>query len=503
MTVDAYAALCERSKEVHLLESTAEILSWDQETMMPPGGGDHRADQVALLAKLAHERATDPRFGEWLAAADDDAEPESERGANVREWRRSYGRRTCLPADLVAESAAVSARGQQAWAEARAQDDFARFRPWLERLVDLARRKAECYGVPDGGELWDALAEDYEPGMRAATLERLFGPLAADLTSLVQELGAVESARAPSDRFHAIELPEDRQEAFVREVSSAMGFDFERGRIDRSAHPFCGGSHFGDVRITTRFRRANVSDALGSTMHETGHGLYEQGLPADHIGTPLGTAVSLGIHESQSRLWENHVGRSREFWSWCRPVLHRHFGSAVADLDVEELFRATNLVRPSLIRVEADEATYNLHVIVRFDLERALVRGDLGVGDLPGAWRDAYRERLGIAVPDDASGCLQDVHWSCGLFGYFPTYTLGSIYAAQFYAAAERDLDGLSASIAAGEFAPLRSWLREHVHRHGSRYDPDRLCALATGSGLDGAVFLDYLRSKLRSVYGL
>ncbi len=495
----AYETLLERTREVHLLESTAEILSWDQETMMPAGGVEHRAKQMALLAQLSHERASSDELGDLLATSADEAAGD-DAIANVRELQRDYERRTRVPAALVAEMAETTSRAQHAWAEARAASDFAAFQPWLDKVLHLSRQRAECLGVPEGGELWDALAEDFEPGMRAASLERLFTPLREKLSTLVREIG---SATPPSNRFNELTLPIEQQEAFVRSVAGSMGFDFERGRLDRSTHPFCGGSHYGDVRITTRFHDDNLGDALGSTMHEAGHGLYEQGLSADHLGTPLGSSVSLGIHESQSRLWENHVGRSAAFWRWARPQLASTFGAAVADFDEPELFRTANLVRPSLIRVEADEATYNLHVVVRFELERALIRGDLTTADLPAAWNEAYVDCLGVEVPDDRRGCLQDVHWSCGLVGYFPTYTLGTLYSAQFYAAAERAIPDLDGHIERGEFEPLRGWLLANVHCHGRRFSPDALCARATGSGLDADVFLSYLESKLRPVYGI
>jgi carboxypeptidase Taq len=281
-----------------------------------------------------------------------------------------------------------------------------------------------------------------------------------------------------------------------------MGFDGNLGRIDCSAHPFC--TKVGaDVRLTTRFHRDHVLDALGSTMHEGGHGLYEQGLDPEHFGTPLGEAVSLGIHESQSRLFENHVGRSRPFWQWCMPIAQRHLGEAFGSATAEQAYRAANVVRPSLIRVEADEATYDLHIMVRFDLEQALLHGELGIGELPGAWSALYREYLGITPPDDRQGCLQDVHWSCGLFGYFPTYTLGNLYAAQLAAAADRALGGLGPMLARGQFEPLREWLRRHVHRHGRRHEPAELCRLASGSPLSSEPFLTYLDTKLSDVYAL
>lgn len=496
----AYEDLGRHQREVTLLGSAAALLAWDQETYMPKGAGDVRADQLSLLATLQHQRATDARVGDWLAACRADARTmqDPDQAANVREWQRDHERATKLPAALVAELAEVESKAQQAWAEARSKNAFARFQPWLQRMVALQQQKADCLRIA-GQSRWDALADLYEPGMRAADLQALFGPLRVRLVALRERLAG---GRAVDDAFTRVPIDEGRQEAFVRAVVTAMGFDFQRGRIDRSAHPFC--TKVGaDVRLTTRFHRDKVLDALGSTMHEGGHGLYEQGLEAAHFGTPLGEAVSLGIHESQSRLWENHVGRSAAFWRWCWPIAQQHLGSACDGHDAASVFVAANVVRPSLIRVEADEATYDLHVMVRFELEQRLLDGGLAVADLPEAWNRLYREFLGVQVPDDRRGCLQDVHWSCGLFGYFPTYTLGNLYAAQFAAAADRALGGLGPLLERGQFDTLREWLRRQIHRHGRRHEPAELCRLVTGSPLSPEPFLHHLESKLGGVYGL
>ncbi len=494
---DPYDALCAHLREASLLGATGALLAWDQETYMPRGAGDVRAEQLALLARLQHERTIDPRVGDWLAACESPGS-DDDRAANVREWRRDYERATKLPGALVAELAAVESRAQQAWAEARAKGHYGSFRPWLERLIALQQQKADCLRAP-GQSRWDALADLYEPGMTAAGLRELFTPLRARLRALRERLAG---GTPPDDAFARVPVDESRQEAFVRAVVTAMGFDFRVGRIDRSAHPFCTRTG-ADVRLTTRFHRDNVLDALGSTMHEGGHGLYEQGLEPDHLGTPLGEPVSLGVHESQSRLWENHVGRSAAFWQWCWPLAQRHLGSACDGHDAATVFAAANRVRPSLIRVEADEATYDLHVMVRFQLEQALLTGELGAANLPGQWNALYREYLGVSVPDDRVGCLQDVHWSCGLFGYFPTYTLGNLYAAQFAAAADKALGGLAPLLARGELTPLREWLRRHVHRHGRRHSPAELCRLATGAPLSSEPFLAHLDGKLANAYRL
>ncbi len=506
--LSAYEDLLQRVRQTSLLSSSAAILCWDQETMMPRGGVEHRARQLSQLAELTHEMAVHPRVGELLQTCEGISEltedPHSDSAANLRELRRHHDRRVRLPKDLVAEMAKVESLAQHHWAQAREASDFDAFRPWLSKLVALHQRKADCLldGNDQGyGEAWDALAEGFEPGARATELSQLFGPLARKLRDLISDLR--NNGTPPKDAFLRQCLPIDQQEAMVRLVSERMGFDFERGRLDRSTHPFCGGSHPGDVRITTRFRDDNFVDALGSTMHESGHGLYEQGLPAEHVGTPLGEAVSLGVHESQSRLWENHVGRAAAFWRWCHPHLQQTFGKAVRSYSAEQMYGAANLVKPDFIRVEADEVTYNLHVLVRFELELALIRGDLDVVDLPAAWNDKYRDYLGVQVPDDARGCLQDVHWSCGLFGYFPTYTLGNLFSAQLFEAAQEQLSDLDAQLEAGRFEDLRAWLNDNVHRHGSRYRATDLLQRATGKRLGTEPLLQHLSGKLRPLYGL
>ena len=497
----AYDELLAHTRHLQLLTSTAELLSWDQETGMPLRGGEVRARQLALLAELAHTRQTDPRTSDWLASCEANAElmADTAAAANVRGLRRDYVRATKLPVALVSELAEHESSAQQVWAQARSQSDFASFSPFLERMLELQRAKADCLREPDQSR-WDALADLYEPGMNAADLTALFGPLRQRLVDLRRRLE--EQGTRPDNSFVDIEFAQGSQEAFVRFVLRAMGFDFERGRLDRSTHPFCMGSG-NDVRLTTRFHRNNVLDALGSTMHEGGHGLYEQGLDTQWLGTPMGQAVSLGIHESQSRLWENHVGRSQAFWQWCRPVARAHLGNGVEAYDAQSLFRAVNVVTPSAIRVEADEATYDLHVMVRFELETALLDSELAVHELPGRWNALYREQLGVEIEDDRTGCLQDVHWSCGLFGYFPTYTLGNLYAAQFAAAARNALPDLDEQLANGKFAPLGHWLTDNVHRHGRSLAPSALCQEATGSPLSPEPFLEYLEEKLDRAYGL
>ena len=503
--VSAYDELIGRIKDASLLRTTAAILSWDQETQMPPGGVEHRSRQLAKIARLAHEAFTDPRIGELLDECEADRsltqDAHSDSAANLRELRRGYDRSTKLPADLVAEMAQTESIAHHHWQEARKENDFDKFRPWLEKNLILARRAAECYGWAEDEEPWDALAEGFETGMRAAQIEKVFTPLRDRLQTLVAEL--TSGPRTPSSAFSTVVLPIEDQKRFVRDAAEAIGFDFSRGRIDISAHPFCSGTSTGDVRITTRFRDDGFADSLAATLHEAGHGLYEQGLPPTHEGTPLGSYTSLGIHESQSRMWENFVGRSRAFWRWCSPRVREAFGAPVASLSDDDMFEAMNAVEPSLIRVEADEATYNLHIMIRFELERPMMSGDIDAADVPAEWNRRYKEYLGIDVPDDARGCLQDTHWSVGMFGYFPTYTLGNLYAAQIFEKVREDIPDLDAHFEKGDFAPLKTWLNENVHVHGARYRSAELCEKITGKPLSQEPLRRHLETKLRPLYGV
>jgi carboxypeptidase Taq len=502
--VSAYDELRRRLRQAQTLISVAELLGWDQETMMPRKAASFRAEEKALLSTLAHERCTDPRLGELLAECESDdvllADPAV--AANLREIRRAYDRSVKLPVELVAEMSETNSRAMEAWREARERSDFATFLPWLEKQVRLNRSKAECWGFPAGGELYDALLDDFEPDTTAAEVERTFGPLRAELTPLIGEL--TSSPHRPDDAPFRVKLPQERQHAFNVALLEHIGFDGDAGRLDISTHPFSAGVGPGDTRLTTRYRDDAILDALGSTLHEAGHALYEQGLPKDRfVGQPLGEPLGLGIHESQSRLWENHVGRSRAFCAWIMPELRKHFGAPLENLSADDLYAAVNVVRPSLIRVESDEATYHLHVMLRFDLERAMIRGDLAPADLPGAWNERVRVDLGLEVPDDARGCLQDIHWSMGAIGYFPTYTLGSLYAAQMWEAALEARPDLRDRIAAGEFAGLLGWLREQVHAHGRRFKADELCRRVTGGPLGHGPLMRHLEGKLRPLHGL
>ena len=457
---------------------------------------------MALLAGLHHERATDNVVGDLLEAAEDStlvAEPDSPEAANLREWRRGYDRITKLPRTLVEEMARTTSIAQQEWVEARKASDFGRFEPWLETIIKLKRQEAACLST--GGDPYDALLDEYEPGANGRDLASLFAALRHDLVPLVASIAG--STVGPKAKALEGNYPLDRQKIFGETVAQAIGFDFERGRLDTTAHPFCTGIGPGDVRITTRFDPRDFSGAFFGILHEVGHGLYEQGLDSRHHGEPIGEAVSLGVHESQSRLWENAVGRSRAFWEHWLPLAKRIFRDPLHAINLDEFHAAINRVEPSLIRVEADEVTYNLHIMIRFELEKALIGGNLTVKDLPEAWNERYRDDLGIMPPDDAHGCLQDIHWAAGLVGYFPTYTLGNLYAAQLHGQADLDLGGLEPAFARGEFTGLLAWLRDKIHCHGQRYRAADLIEKVTGATIDPAPLLSSLQRKYGPIYGL
>ncbi len=471
----------------------------------------YRGKQLAQLAGFEHEKATDERLDEWLSACEEDDElmgdGYSPEVVNVRETRRSFDKERKVPASLVKAYSEAQAMSKQAWSEARAEDDFGKFEPWLKKMVELCGERAKCWGWEDNGEAWDALGDEHEQGMTARMVSGVFEGLREKLVGFVGEImEAMKNGRGPSNRFHEAEVPVKRQRGFVERVARGIGFDFDRGRLDESGHPFCLPLHRDDVRMTTRYAENMVNDALGSVLHEAGHGMYNQGVPGgEHVGTPYGDAMRLSVHESQSRMIENQVGRSEGFWRWCYPVLQEECGESVAGLSFEDVYEGANRVDASLIRVEADEATYNLHIMIRFELERAMMNGDLSPGELPGAWREKYKEYLGVEVPNDRVGCMQDIHWAQGALGYFPTYTLGNLLCAQFYEAAERELGGLNEQFANGEFGGLVAWLRDNIHRHGMAYRAEELCARVTGEGVEGGAdaLMRHLEGKLRPIYGV
>ena len=462
---------------------------------MPRKGVKHRAQQLALLAGLSHDRATDPRYDELLSVLEGSSlvsDPDSAEAVNVRELRRGYDRERRIPRRLVEEMASVTALAARVWADAKKKDDFKSFAPWLDRIFALAREEADAAG--HNGNRYDALLEDYEPGMTTETLSQLFDRLGKDLVPMIDAFRDTR-ARKLTGKF-----PVDQQLDFAEHVAAAVGFDLNGARLGLSHHPFCTAIGPGDVRIALRFSAGNVASGILTLLHEVGHGIYDQGLDPKHFGMPMGEAASLGLHESQSRLWENFVGRSEGFWRFFYPRLSKTFPDALAGISLERFREAINRVEPGLIRTEADELTYNLHIVIRFELERSLLSGDLVAADLPGAWAQLYQKYLGVTPKDDRTGCLQDVHWTEALIGYFPTYSLGNVYAAQLHAAAERDVGPLEEAFARGDFSGLHKWLRENIHRHGMRYTAAAIVETATGGPVDPSALIESLSSRYRSV---
>jgi carboxypeptidase Taq len=496
-----YQALCDHAREAAKLASIMGLLEWDERTKMPPAGGDYRAEQISYLAGEIHKRQTDPRLGQWLDELAESAlaaDPHSEQGAVIRQLRRQYDKKTKLPQTLVEELSRTAIIGQQTWVAARKADRFDQFQPVLEKTLDLKRAQAAALGYD--ATPYDALLDEYEPGAKTSEVRATLAALRDVLTPLVEQI--VGSARRPDTSALTREFPIEAQEAFGKQAAAAIGFDFSAGRLDVTDHPFCGGGGPRDVRITTRYNAHDFGDAFFSILHEAGHGLYEQGLPTDQYGLPTGEAVSLGIHESQSRLWENQVGRSPAFWEWLLPRAQQQF-AALKGVSLEEFYAAINDVRPSLIRVDADEVTYNLHILIRFELETALIENDLQAADLPQAWREKYARYLGVASPTDADGVLQDVHWSAGLFGYFPTYALGNLYAGQFFQQAGSELGDLDEGFRRGDFASLLRWLREKIHRHGQRWSAAELAARVTSKPLSHDDWFRQIRAKYCALYDL
>ena len=480
----AYAELMAHQRETEALAAAAGLLSWDQETMMPRGGAAQRAEAMGALESVLHRRRTDPRVGDWLAAAEAAGSVEA---AQIRHIRRAHERAVKVPEVLAAEIARVTSTAQGIWAEARAADDVAAFAPILTQVVQL--RRDEAAALAGSGDPYDALLDDYEPGMTGAALDDLFGRMRPRLVALRDR--ALGAGAPPMPGF---DFAPDRQMMLARELAGVFGYDFDRGRIDRSVHPFSSGSG-DDVRITTRIDPRDPFNCIYSVIHEVGHAVYEQRIDPAYALTPLGRGVSMGVHESQSRICENQIGRSRAFTGWLYGRMRDVFGDfGVADADA---FHAlVNRVHRGFIRTEADEVQYNLHILMRFDLERELIAGRLAVPDLEAAWNARFEADFGYKVDRASNGVLQDVHWSVGLFGYFPTYTLGNVYAGCLHAAMRAALPGLDDDLARGEAGAAMGWLAEHVQRHGGLYEPAELIGRATGATPSEAPLLDYLEAK-------
>lgn len=490
-------------KRADTLANIAGLLGWDEQVNLPPGAAEQRGAQMAALAAVVHTASSEPRIGALLAQLEQNgaAGLTDDERTIVRQARRDYDVATKLPAAFVEEKATQDSRGYHAWARARADNDFASYIPVLEKNLELVRREAAYLGKGDAP--YDYMLDKHDPGLTAAAVDRLFGELKRELVPLVRQITAspvTARARTVGEKLRG--FPIDGQRAFLREVTGRIGFDYNRGRIDVSLHPFCSGTG-SDVRMTTRYKEDQPLDALLSSIHETGHGLYEQGLPADMLGTGLGINAGMAVHESQSRLWENQVARSRPFWRFFEPRWRELFPAQTAGVSSDELYLAINAVEPTLIRVDADEVTYNLHIILRFEIEKQLFSGELAVRDLPAAWLRASRELVGLEPANDREGVLQDVHWSGGAFGYFPSYCLGNMIAAQLWYRALALRPDLEADFARGDFSWLLEWLRENVHRQGRRFSALELVRRVTGEELSPRPLVRYLRERYGSLYGL
>jgi carboxypeptidase Taq len=495
----SYAALTHELHELHLLASTMSLLGWDQQTYRPIAAAKHRSDQIAFFSKMHHERFTSPKvlalIDELAAEAPKD---DSDVAVNVRELKRSSDRSRKLPTDLVEELSRTESMAQDAWIEAKKTSDFAAFSPWLEKLMTLKKRVADCYGYADSR--YDALLDEYEPAASSKEIAKVFDALREPLMKMVRTV--IDSGKKPPTDKLTGGWTRVAQEAFARRAATAVGFSFDAGRLDVSTHPFCTDLGAGDVRITTRFDDGFFVGSFYGVLHEVGHALYEQGLPVEHYpGLPRSQAISLGIHESQSRMWENLVGRSQAFWTHFFPIAREVFGDRLNGISEQELLFAVNDVHPSLIRTEADEVTYNLHVLLRFEIEKGLVEDQIKVSDLPDIWQANMKKYLGIDVPSHAKGCMQDIHWSAGLLGYFPTYTLGNLYASQFFEAANKDLGDLNLQFAKGEFRPLLDWLRKNIHQHGKTFTASQLVQRVTGKPLSPEPLLKHLNAKVSQFY--
>ena len=491
------AALRARLAELTDLQALGALMFWDQNTMMPPGGAGARADMAGTLERVVHARETDPELGRlldalepWAAGEDPDSDD-----ARLLHWaRRDFEKAVRVPADLAAEITRAKATGLQAWQEALAANDFARFRDPLARHLELRHRYVECF--PSAVHPYDVLLDDFEPGLTTAELRPLFDELREALVPLVAATGDPEQPR--NDGVFSGRFPVARQRAAVLDMLEVLGFDPNRWRLDPALHPFAQSLAPTDVRVTTKYDEQDFGVALYSVLHEFGHGLYEASVDPRLVRTTLAEPVSLGVHESQSRLWENVIGRSRPFCGFLLPRLSGYLGPGFEALTADRLYRAVNTVQPSLIRIEADETTYNLHIVLRFELELALMEGTLTIDELPAAWGEAMERLLGVSVPTDAEGVLQDTHWGAGLIGYFPTYTIGNLMSAQLWDRLREDVDDLAAQIERGDFGPLREWLRVHVHQHGRKLYPRELLRRVTGEELRVEPFLGYLRAKLQ-----
>ena len=491
-------------RESLYLERAASVLHWDQETYLPEKGVKERSEQLALLEGIAHEKLTSPETGRLLSElgsstenpSGDEKLPELERDF-LKVLRRNYDRAVKLPGEFVSAAARAEGLSQAAWVTAKRDNNFSVFLPHLIKMIDFSRQRAIYWGYKDNP--YDGLLDIYEKGMGVKAISEVFTPLGKRLNELLKK---ISSKPQPDNSFLNQEFDIEKQAGFSRDLLKSLNFDTNRGRLDVSAHPFTTTLGSDDIRITTRYLKRQVQSGIFSTIHEAGHAFYEMGFPGELRPSSLADGASMGIHESQSRLWENVIGRSRAFWEAMYPVLRSYFPGPLSSFTAEDFYRAINLVEPSLIRIEADEVTYSLHIIVRFEIESELFQGSLDPAKLPEAWREKMKELLGVEPETDAQGVLQDVHWSMGSFGYFPSYALGNLYGLQFWEKLRSDIPGAETQIAQGNFAPVRDWLRDTIYIWGCRKDPSELLKIVTGKSLSAEPFLDYIESKYAGIYG-
>ncbi|MEC7097138.1 MAG: carboxypeptidase M32 [Candidatus Thermoplasmatota archaeon] len=496
----SYATFIERVKDIHKIGAIQGHLGWDQETIMPAKGSKARSEIMSWLAKEQHSRITNSEFAKMIDTLESDNSLDDDQRANVREVRRRYDKAVKLPSEFVAEFALARSQALVAWQEARAESDFAKFKPHLAKLIAMTNEKIDYYGVKD--TRYDVLLDEYEFGMKVSDYDPLFAGLKSRLVPLLHKIMEAKKLTPDPTLPSQMSFPVDAQTEFCKLVSSATGFDFEAGRMDASTHPFSAGLWPGDTRFTTRFDEKDPFSCLYAVMHETGHALYEQGLDANHSFTPRGDAVSLGVHESQSRFWENQVGRTPAFWKVVLPWFKEHFPES-PDWTPEELNKIANCVEPGFIRVEADEVTYNLHIMLRYELEKKIFNDNLSVDEIPETWNQMFAEWFGIEVTEDRLGCLQDIHWSMAAFGYFPTYTLGNLYAAQLLDAMGEELGDIDAIVESGEWQPMLDWLRANIHQQGSKFTPSELIQKATGEAPTPNPFINYVEKKYGELYNL
>lgn len=483
--------------DINAINTAIAVMDWDHQTYMPKGGAEARGAHVGLLGRMAHEMLTSDEMGQLLEKAGGEAAPSSDDAAMVRVTKRKYDLATKIPSSLVEEKMRLSSEAHERWVQARANNDFASFAPTLEKMFGIARQEAEYLGYKD--HIYDALLDQYEEGARTEEVRSMFDTLKDPLVDLVKAIKDSPNQIDDSRLYGHWDV--DKQRQFTEKIVQAVGFSFERGRQDVAAHPFCTNFSIADVRLTTRYKDY-IGSAIFGSLHEAGHGLYEQGSPMEWDRTPLAGGVSLGVHESQSRTWENIVGRSKAFWSRFLPDLQATFSELTA-FNLDGWYRAINRVEPSFIRVEADEVTYNLHILVRFELECDLLEGTLAVKDLPEAWNQKYRDYLGITPDTDSVGCLQDVHWSAALIGYFPTYSMGNLLSYQIWNCLRKDVGDTDALMAEGKFEPILTWLQEKIYRQGSKYPPRDLIMNVTGKPMGAEDYMTALKAKYSEIYGL